>query len=58
MGTGMPALRPVSFTTHITSRSYASNVNDRSAGNGVENPLEIEDDSDDEEVEVVEVMSP
>lgn len=54
----MPALRPVSFTTHITSRSYASNVNDRSAGNGAENPLEIEDDSDDEEVEVVQVMRP
>jgi hypothetical protein len=48
-----------SFTTTISSssRSYASNVNDRNAGNGAENPLEIEDDSD-EEVEVVQVTRP
>lgn len=38
-------------------RSYASNMNDSTAGNGAENPLEIDDDSD-EEVEVVQVTRP
>jgi hypothetical protein len=33
-------------------RSYASNINDSNAGNGVEKPLNI-DDSDDDTVEVV-----
>mmetsp|Transcript_6972 Transcript_6972/g.12158 ORF Transcript_6972/g.12158 Transcript_6972/m.12158 type:complete len:407 (-) Transcript_6972:225-1445(-) len=41
-------------TTGATSRSYASNINDSSAGTEAENPLEIEDDSD-EEVEIVSV---
>ena len=52
-GTGLHVVRPVSFTSHIASRSYATNINDREAGNGVENPLEIDDS--DEEVEVVHV---
>lgn len=46
----IPNRRPI----FISSRSYASNSNDRNAGNRAENPLEIEDDSDDD-VEVVEV---
>ena len=58
MGGAMQMVRPVSFTTHLTTRSYASNINDRNAGNVAENPLEIDDDSDDEEIEVVQVMRP
>ncbi len=39
-----------------TARSYASNMDDNTAGNGAENPLEIDDS--DEEVEVVQVTRP
>jgi hypothetical protein len=46
-------LQPVSVSATI-SRSYASNGNDTTAGNQ-ENPLTIDDDSNDEE-EVVEVV--
>jgi len=52
------ALRPVTVGAHASSRSYASNSNDRSAGNRAENPLEIDDDSDDDVVEVVGVNNP
>ena len=61
MGSQMSVMRPVSFTRNATvaTRSYATNMNDRNAGNGAENPLEIEDsDSDDEEIEVVQVTRP
>ena len=40
----------VSFTTH--TRSYAINNHDSTAGSGVENPLEIDDDSVDEVIEI------
>jgi hypothetical protein len=54
----MHVVRPISVThTHFSSRSYASNINDSNAGNGVENPLNI-DDSDDDTVEVVQVRRP
>jgi hypothetical protein len=54
----MHVVRPISVThTHFSSRSYASNINDTNAGNGVENPLNI-DDSDDDTVEVVQVRRP
>jgi hypothetical protein len=46
--------RYIAASAPNAGRSYASNMNDRTAGNGAENPLEIEDDSDGE-VEVVEV---
>lgn len=58
MGGHMSVMRPVSFSSHVTTRSYAINMNDRNAGNGAENPLEIESDSDEEEVEVVQVTRP
>jgi len=51
-----PVLRPVTVNAHITSRSYASNSNDRNAGSRPENPLEI-DDSDDDTVEVVDIVN-
>lgn len=51
-----PVLRPVTVNAHITSRSYATNSNDRNAGSRAENPLEI-DDSDDDTVEVVDVVN-
>lgn len=42
-----------------TGRSYASNSSDRNAGRHEGNPLEIEDDSEDEEdIEVVQVTRP
>lgn len=41
---------------HVT-RSYATNAHDRTAGVSAENALEIEDDSDDDEVEVVDVRN-
>eukprot|EP00339_Tiarina_fusa_P023116 CAMPEP_0116996962 /NCGR_PEP_ID=MMETSP0472-20121206/579_1 /TAXON_ID=693140 ORGANISM="Tiarina fusus, Strain LIS" /NCGR_SAMPLE_ID=MMETSP0472 /ASSEMBLY_ACC=CAM_ASM_000603 /LENGTH=346 /DNA_ID=CAMNT_0004695729 /DNA_START=127 /DNA_END=1167 /DNA_ORIENTATION=+ len=54
----MHVVRPISVThAHFSSRSYASNINDTNAGNGVENPLNI-DDSDDDTVEVVQVRRP
>lgn len=37
------------------SRSYATNSADRNAGSNADNPLEIDDDSDDDEVEVIQV---
>jgi len=49
-------LRPVTVNAHVTSRSYASNSSDRNAGSRAENPLEI-DDSDDDTVEVVDVVN-
>jgi len=47
-------VRPVSVTARFTttSRSYARNVNDSTAGNGAENPLEIDDDSVEEVIEI------
>ena len=56
----MQVLRPVPMPSHVvTSRSYASNINDRTAGNGAENPLEIDlsDDSDDDTVEFMGVRN-
>lgn len=41
-----------------TGRSYASNGGDSNAGRQAENPLEIEDDSDEEDIEVVQVTRP
>jgi hypothetical protein len=51
---GGPFLAPIMRPLHlrepiVPSRSYASNSNDRTAGNRAENPLEIEDDSDDDD---------
>jgi hypothetical protein len=59
MGGGLSVVRPISFnpSAAAASRSYATNVSDSTAGIGAENPLEIEDDSD-EEVEVVQVTRP
>eukprot|EP00980_Cylindrotheca_fusiformis_P009167 scaffold1996_cov127-Cylindrotheca_fusiformis.AAC.4 len=49
----MGVVQPVTFTARMTSsRSYASNSNDRTAGRGAENPLTIEDSDDEEEVHV------
>jgi len=47
-------VRPVSVTARFTttSRSYARNVHDSTAGNGAENPLEIDDDSVAEVIEI------
>lgn len=50
-------VRPMSVsarfsTTTTTSRSYARNVHDSTAGNGAENPLEIDDDSVGEVIEI------
>lgn len=47
-----PIIRPVHLREHLasTSRSYASNSNDRTAGNRPENPLVLDDDSDDDDV--------
>lgn len=54
----MQVVRPLTVTSRAASRSYASNINDRTAGNGAENPLEIDDDSDDDDtVEVVGVRN-
>jgi hypothetical protein len=47
----MQVVQPVTFSTRMAGRSFASNGNDRNAGTGAENPLRI-DDSDDDEVEV------
>jgi hypothetical protein len=53
---GMPLMgvvQPVTFTTRMTtSRSYASNSNDRTAGRGAENPLTIDDSDDEDDVQV------
>merc|ERR1712176_1365230 len=52
-------LRPMSFSQYpTTSRSYASNVSDQSAGLEAENPLEIDDSDDEGEVEVIQVTRP
>lgn len=45
-------VRPISLTTHITTRSFARNVHDSTAGSGADNPLEIDDDSVDEVIEI------
>jgi len=51
-------LRPMSFSHYPTSRSYATNVSDQSAGLEAENPLEIDDTDDEGEVEVIQVTRP
>eukprot|EP00797_Seminavis_robusta_P003908 Sro1251_g256150.1 n/a (142) ;mRNA; r:9213-9638 len=49
---------PVFESPAAVARSYASNVGDRTAGRAT-NPLEIDDDSDDEDdIEVVQVTRP
>lgn len=54
----MSVVRPVVTSQVSASRSYASNIEDRSAGDRAENPLEIEDDSDeDDDIEVVQVLN-
>ena len=45
--TRVPLSQALTFTTRTTSRSYASNSNDSTAGNMAENPLEINDSDDD-----------
>eukprot|EP00536_Pseudo-nitzschia_multiseries_P004492 jgi/Psemu1/302625/fgenesh1_kg.74_\ len=47
-------VRPMTVTARFTTstRSYARNVHDSTAGNGAENPLEIDDDSVDEVIEI------
>lgn len=47
-------VRPVSVTARFTttSRSFARNVHDSTAGNNAENPLEIEDDGIEEIIEI------
>lgn len=47
-------VRPMSVTARFTTstRSYARNVHDATAGNGAENPLEIDDDSVEEVIEI------
>lgn len=53
MPTSYQQLRPVSLAAAaMNNRSYASNSNETTAGNQ-ENPLTIDDDSDEEVVEVV-----
>jgi hypothetical protein len=52
---GPSGMTHVYHMSATTTRSYASNRNDANAGNRVDNPLEIEDSSDDEEVQVVRV---
>mmetsp|Transcript_3699 Transcript_3699/g.8518 ORF Transcript_3699/g.8518 Transcript_3699/m.8518 type:complete len:381 (+) Transcript_3699:125-1267(+) len=51
----MPMMQPMSFASRFsTSRSYASNSHDRTAGRGAENPLTIDDsDSDDDDIVVL-----
>jgi len=47
-------MRPMTVTAHFTTttRSFARNVHDSTAGNGADNPLEIDDDSVDEIIEI------
>lgn len=47
-------VRPMTVTARFTTttRSYARNVHDSTAGNGAENPLEIDDDSVEEVIEI------
>lgn len=45
---------PISLSTHFAShtRSFARNRHDSTAGNGADNPLEIDDDSVEEVIEI------
>lgn len=47
-------VRPMTLTAHFstTTRSFARNVHDSTAGNGADNPLEIDDDSVEEVIEI------
>lgn len=46
-------MRPMSVTTTFsTTRSFARNLHDSTAGNGADNPLEIDDDSVEEIIEI------
>jgi len=47
-------MRPISVTTTFshTTRSFARNVHDSTAGSGADNPLEIDDDSVEEVIEI------
>ena len=51
----MPMMQQMSFASRFnTTRSYASNSHDRTAGRGAENPLTIDDsDSDDDDIVVL-----
>jgi len=47
-------IRPMTLTAHFSTstRSFARNVHDSTAGNGADNPLEIDDDSVEEIIEI------
>jgi len=47
-------VRPMTVTAHFstTTRSFARNLHDSTAGNGADNPLEIDDDSVEEVIEI------
>ena len=42
----------VTATAHFSTRSFARNVHDSTAGRGADNPLEIDDDSVEEVIEI------
>jgi len=44
--------QPMTVTFTTTTRSFARNQNDSTAGNGADNPLEIDDDSVEEVIEI------
>jgi hypothetical protein len=54
IGVSTTVVRPVSVMAHFstTTRSFARNVHDSTAGNGADNPLEIDDDSEEEIIEI------
>ena len=54
IGVSTTVVRPVSVMAHFstTTRSFARNVHDSTAGNGADNPLEIDDDSVEEVIEI------
>lgn len=56
----MPMMQQMSFASRLnTTRSYASNSHDRTAGRGAENPLTIDDsDSDDDDIVVLSSRGP
>lgn len=47
-------MQPMTLTAHFTTttRSFARNLHDSTAGNGADNPLEIDDDSVEEVIEI------
>jgi hypothetical protein len=45
-------VQPMTVHFSTTTRSFARNLHDSTAGNGADNPLEIDDDSVEEVIEI------